>query len=168
MGTTDDARSCTAGRGPTRPASPAGAGRAAALRAVGEVWRACGGSGPRQVPDFACLWRCNARFAIKRPMRPRIADVHRDPHLNSNRPEFFEGRSPGIPWHARRLPKCFSFPKAGKPCYGVGPVVPGVLRRILIRTGGTARRDRWYSTGFGENRRYRRVGLVGPGAQGWC
>jgi hypothetical protein len=25
---------------------------------------------------------------------------------------------------------------------------------------------RWYSTGFGEKRRYRRVGLVGPGAQG--
>jgi hypothetical protein len=25
-----------------------------------KVWRACGGSRPRQVPDFACLWRCGA------------------------------------------------------------------------------------------------------------
>jgi hypothetical protein len=29
-----------------------------------QVWRACGDSRPRQVPDFACLWRCGAWFAI--------------------------------------------------------------------------------------------------------
>src|SRR6516162_6174774 len=32
-----------------------------------QVWRACGGSRPRQVPDFACLWRCGAWFAIAGP-----------------------------------------------------------------------------------------------------
>jgi hypothetical protein len=42
----------------------------ASLIAVGcprQVWRACGGSRPRQVPDFACLWRCGAWFAIAGP-----------------------------------------------------------------------------------------------------
>ena len=29
-----------------------------------KVWRACGGSRPRQVAEFACLWRCGAWFAI--------------------------------------------------------------------------------------------------------
>src|ERR1700674_616512 len=29
-----------------------------------KVWRACGGSRPRQVPEFACPWRCGAWFAI--------------------------------------------------------------------------------------------------------
>jgi hypothetical protein len=32
-----------------------------------KVWRACGGSRPRQVPEFACLWR--AWFAIGGPCR---------------------------------------------------------------------------------------------------
>jgi hypothetical protein len=31
----------------------------------------------------------------------------------------------------------FFIPKTGKPCYGVGPVGPVVLHRILVRTGGT-------------------------------
>jgi hypothetical protein len=40
---------------------PAGAPR--------KVWRSCGGSRPRQVPEFACLWRCGAWFAIGGPCR---------------------------------------------------------------------------------------------------
>ena len=32
-------------------------------------WRACGGSRPRQVPEFACLWRCGAWFAKGGPCR---------------------------------------------------------------------------------------------------
>ena len=32
-----------------------------------QVWLACGGSRPRQVPEFACLWRCGAWFAIAGP-----------------------------------------------------------------------------------------------------
>ena len=35
----------------------------------GEVWRSCGGSRPRQVPDFAFLWRWGAWFAIGGPCR---------------------------------------------------------------------------------------------------
>jgi hypothetical protein len=38
-------------------------------RRTSKVWRACGGSRPRQVPDFACLWRCGAWFAIGGPSR---------------------------------------------------------------------------------------------------
>jgi hypothetical protein len=33
-------------------------------RRTSKVWRSCGGSRPGQVPEFACLWRCGAWFAI--------------------------------------------------------------------------------------------------------
>ena len=52
-----------------RPRPPGGS--------TAKVWRACGGSPPRQVPEFACLWRCGAWFAIGGPCRLewRLADT---------------------------------------------------------------------------------------------
>ena len=38
-------------------------------RRTSKVWRSCGGSRPGQVPEFACLWRCGAWFAIGGPCR---------------------------------------------------------------------------------------------------
>jgi hypothetical protein len=53
-----------------------------------KVWRACGGSRPRQVPEFACLWRCGAWFAIGGPCR---LELLREYPLS----DFVPGRRPG-------------------------------------------------------------------------
>ena len=46
-------------------------------RRTSKVWLACGGSRPRQVPDFAHLWRCGGWFATElvAPLHHQIEDA---------------------------------------------------------------------------------------------
>ena len=71
---------------------------------------------------------------------------YRGRHLNSNRLELLEDRSPGERSHGVLVGywlKTFFIPRQDSRATRVGPVVPVVLQAVLPTFGGTDGWDRW-------------------------